>query len=137
MEKEKNDNSVLVKDLIRIAPSFEDERGGIFDILEDEDIRHIGLITSNPESIRGNHFHKKCTQWTYVIEGMVKICTQDSTKKGAAVESMVLKGGDMIKFPPLMIHTIESLGKSKILVMTNVPRIDNSYEYDTFRVKIV
>ena len=47
---------VIVK---HIEPVHEDERGIIMDILEDETILHIGLITSKKGCIRGNHYHNK------------------------------------------------------------------------------
>ena len=37
---------------------FEDERGKILDIFYKEDIQHVAQIDSQPNVIRGNHFHK-------------------------------------------------------------------------------
>ena len=71
--KRKNVNSNVVMDLTKISPVFKDSRGDILDILEGQHIMHIGLLKSNPGSISGNHYHKKSTQWTYVIEGKIKV----------------------------------------------------------------
>jgi len=118
-----------------IKPAFRDRRGAIFDIL-DETIRHVGIIDSRPGSSRGNHYHKKATQWTYVISGKIRIYLRDAKDGKAKVKVVQLNEGEIIKLPPYTIHTIETVKKSKMLILTDVPRINNGYEYDTFRVKI-
>ncbi|MEK6948739.1 MAG: cupin domain-containing protein [Nanoarchaeota archaeon] len=121
----------------KIKPTFQDERGSIYDILEGDRIKHVGIIISEAKSIRANHYHKKSTQWTYVIDGKIIVYTKDSNKKYSAVKKIEMKPGDMIELPPLTIHAVETLEKSKILVLTNQSRINNGYEYDTFKVKII
>ncbi len=117
-----------------IKPAFEDGRGSIYDILESDKIKHIGILISEAKSIRGNHYHKKATQWTYVIDGRIILYLRqlEQTK----IKKIEMKPGDMVELPPLTIHATESLEKSKILILTDQPRVDNGYEYDTFRIKI-
>ncbi len=120
----------------KIEPAFRDDRGMIYDILENENIRHIGLIICEPGSTRANHYHKKATQWTYVIDGKIRIYTKDFNEKEGKAESHVLGQGDIIKHPPYMIHAVEAIEKSTLLILTDQPRLGNGYEEDTFRVKI-
>ena len=60
----------------RVNPSFQDGRGIIQDILINEPIEHITVITSIKDVTRGNHFHKKTIQWVYVHSGKLKSLTQ-------------------------------------------------------------
>ncbi len=117
-----------------IKPAFEDGRGSIYDVLEGNRIKHVGILISEAKSIRGNHYHKKATQWTYVIDGRIILYLRqlEQTK----IKKIEMKPGDMVELPPLTIHATESLEKSKILILTDQPRVDNGYEYDTFRIKI-
>lgn len=123
--------------LWKISPTFKDSRGIIVDILEDWGIKHVGLIISLPGSIRGNHYHKKATQWTYVIDGKIKIYTKEFKNKNSKIKPFVMNPGDMIELPPYNIHAVDALKKSTLLILTNKSRKNNSYEYDTFRIKIV
>ena len=57
----------------KVQPVFEDDRGKIFDLLDDEVIMHVGIIRSEPGAIRGNHFHKITKQFNYIIKGKAKL----------------------------------------------------------------
>ena len=46
-------------DIIKIIPAFTDERGSLWDLLTNENIKHIGFLDSKKNSIRAKHFHKK------------------------------------------------------------------------------
>ena len=52
---------------INLKINFQDHRGKIIDIIENEKINAITLITIKKGKIRGNHYHKKTYQWNYVI----------------------------------------------------------------------
>ena len=45
--------------LKKIDTSFHDDRGEIVDILVNERIEFVTMITSKAGSVRGNHYHKK------------------------------------------------------------------------------
>lgn len=57
---------------ISLKKNFVDSRGFIQDILYKKKINHITLIASKKNSVRGNHYHKKTIQYTYVIKGSVE-----------------------------------------------------------------
>jgi len=134
--KKLNSKKLKSKYLKSIMPTFKDERGTIVDILEDKNIKHVGIIVSFPGSIRGNHYHKKATQWTYVIDGKIKIYYKYLKSRDSKIECFGMNPGDIIELPPLTIHAIEALEKSTLLILTNQSRKEGSYEYDTFRIKI-
>lgn len=118
-----------------IKPAFADERGSIYDVLENNDIKHVGIIISKANSIRANHYHKKATQWTYVISGKIILHTKGLNDE-SKTKKIEMSGGDMAEIPPSTIHAVEAVQDSVLLVITDQPRVDNGYEYDTFRIKI-
>ena len=65
---------------IKIKINFKDTRGIIVDLLEKKKINAITYITQNKGKVRGNHFHKKTTQWNYLIKGRIKIVTKKKNK---------------------------------------------------------
>ena len=116
-----------------IKPAFKDKRGSIADILEGEVVKHIGIITFSKGAVRGNHYHKISTQYTYVLDGKIKFETR-STSKGSKVQSKILKAGDFASIPQGVIHTYTALTKASLLDFTTLARTDNGYEKDTIRI---
>ena len=115
----------------RVNPSFQDKRGVIQDILINEPIEHITVITSIKDVTRGNHFHKKTIQWVYVHSGKIKSLTQ---KENENVVSRILEPGDLIKTEVLEKHALKMLEDSIFYVFTKGPRGGDNYEDDTYRL---
>jgi hypothetical protein len=115
----------------RVNPSFQDKRGTIQDILINEPIEHITVITSKKDVTRGNHFHKKTIQWVYVHSGKLKSLTQ---KENENVVSRILEPGDLIKTEVLEKHALKILEYSIFYVFTKGPRGGDNYENDTYRL---
>lgn len=108
-----------------------DGRGLIVDILENVPIDSVTIVTIKQGTVRGNHFHKQTVQWSYIMEGCVKVLTQ--TPPGP-VEATILEAGDLAMTPPFECHAVHALADSKILVCTKGPRAGRNYESDTFRL---
>jgi quercetin dioxygenase-like cupin family protein len=120
-------------DVTKIIPDFEDERGAITDILRQESIDYVTVITSKKGALRGNHVHKETVQYVYVMEGKLKALSQMS---GEPVSTAVLGKGDLIVNVPHESHAFEALEDTTFLVFTRGPRGGENYEDDTFRLKI-
>ncbi len=110
---------------------FKDERGGIIDILENEPLEYVTIISSKKGSIRGNHYHKESVQYTFVLKGKLKLLTQLPEKR---IETKTIEMYDLVLTPPMERHTLIALEDSEILVLTRGPRGGRNYETDTFRL---
>tara|TARA_B100000427_G_C15329719_1_gene516314 strand:+ start:277 stop:654 length:378 start_codon:yes stop_codon:yes gene_type:complete len=117
---------------IKTKINFKDKRGIIVDLLEKKKINAITYITQNKGKVRGNHFHKKTTQWNYLIKGRIKIVTK---KKDSKIKVKILKKGDLVVTSPNEQHAIKAVKYSEYLVFTQGPRGGKEYENDTFRLK--
>lgn len=120
----------------KIKPAFEDERGAIFDLVDKEKISHIGLIISKKNSVRGNHYHKKAKQITYVLSGKIMLTTKDVRKKNSNYETIIMEAGDIVAIPPMAVHSIKALEDATFLVFTDKPRSGGGYENDTHRIEL-
>ena len=69
----------------KLKSNFKDKRGAIIDIFTNQPKDHCTLVTFNKSAVRGNHFHKKSTQYSYVISGKLKMFTAKVNKKGLLV----------------------------------------------------
>lgn len=115
----------------KITPVFTDARGSIFDVLE-EKVGHIGIVTFKKGATRANHYHKKSTQYSYVLEGKLKLTVSDIDGNNKKVITLI--PGMMTTIPAKTIHIYTALVKSKIIDITTLGRNDNGYEKDTVRV---
>ena len=113
---------------------FKDDRGIITDIFYKENIEHVAQIDSEPNVIRGNHYHKETTQHMLMISGSMEYWYKNV---GSDEEPKVvyLKKGDLVSTPPLEIHTLK-IGDdgNSFVVFSSGLRGGKDYEADTFRV---
>jgi len=118
---------------LKVVPSFKDERGEIIDLLENETINAVTLITFRKGAVRGNHYHKQTTQWNYLISGSIKLVSQ---VPGEPSVETVMKPGDFIVTGPEVRHALVGLADSELMVFTKGPRGGKEYESDTFRLEV-
>ena len=119
----------------RIQPVFEDSRGKIFDILDDEIILHVGIITSTKGAVRGNHYHKKAKQYNHILQGKIELSIKDidnETNRGK--KKYILEKGDFVSIPSGIIHSLKALEDSVFLDLNTESRSEDGYEQDTIRV---
>jgi quercetin dioxygenase-like cupin family protein len=114
-----------------LSVAFEDERGTIIDLIENEDINAVTIITFKKDAVRANHYHKETIQWNYVLSGSLKLVTQ---LPGEECQENILKRGDFVATVPQEKHALKALEDSTLLVLTKGPRGGKEYETDTFRL---
>jgi len=121
-------NGVTVK---KIEPVFSDERGIITDLLN-ENIRHVGLITTTKGSVRGNHYHKKSIQYSYILSGKfeVFIANFNDLKN---VERIILNAGELITIEPEIVHTFKAIEDAVMIDMISQSRAGAGYEDDVVK----
>jgi quercetin dioxygenase-like cupin family protein len=113
--------------------NFSDSRGTISDILDNVPVNAVTIITSKKGVSRGNHYHKKSIQYTYIISGRVKYLS----RKGAGkVRSAILPTGGLAISPPGEAHTVLALADTVFLSITKGPRHGLNYEADTYRLDV-
>jgi len=121
----------------KLKPAFGDERGEIWDIAEGGGIQHVGLIKSKKGAVRANHYHKKATQYTFILKGKVEWYTKDLRDDSAETTKTILEPGDLAIDPPEVAHAMVAMEDTEFLDMTDVSRESGGYEEDTIRIKLV
>ena len=116
--------------------NFKDKRGLIADVIYNTKINHIAYITTKKNGIRGNHYHKRTIQYTFVLDGRIKYFYKNKSAK--KVSQLVLKKGDLVKSKFNEIHAFKTLSKKSVmLALTAGIRGGKDYEKDTFRVNSI
>jgi len=117
---------------LKTAPAFTDHRGEISDLLENENINAVTIVTFTQGAARGNHYHKQTTQWNYLMSGRIRFVSQ---VPGEPVVETVLQPGDFVVTAPNVSHALIALEESSLMVFTKGPRGGKEYESDTFRLE--
>ena len=113
----------------KLITNFKDKRGVIKDIIQ-ENVNSITYITIKKGKIRGNHYHKKTIQWTYILSGKVLLVTKKNNKKKIKI---IMKKGDLILTERNEQHAIKALCNSEMLIFTKGPRGGKEYQTDTYK----
>ena len=117
----------------KLKTNFKDRRGTITDIFYKKNIQHVAIIKSKPNVIRGNHYHKKTTQWMYITKGSLQYWYKKLNSKKSS-KMKLLTVGDLVETPPNEMHALK-IGKkgNEFIVFTMGKRGGKDYENDTYR----
>lgn len=117
--------------IIDLIPAHTDDRGSITDLIGDDEINAVTMITFAPGAVRANHYHEHTVQWNYVISGEVLLATQAPDGER---QERVLKKGDFAMSVARERHALKALTEAEVLILTKGPRAGSEYENDTFRL---
>ena len=113
---------------------FSDDRGSITDIFYKANMNHACIITNAAGAIRGNHYHKFTTQYTYILAGSLHYYSKQVDSDQLA-DSFTAGPGDMVISAPNEIHAMKASDEGCVfLAFAEGPRGGEDYENDTFRV---
>lgn len=118
-------------DKTKVPVSFSDDRGDIVDLVANEDISAVTIITFTKGAVRGNHYHHETYQWNYVLEGRIKVVSQEDDE---TPKEVILEPGEMLLTVPNVKHALVGVEPSRLLVVTKGPRAGRDYENDTYRL---
>ena len=102
-------------EIIKLKPAHTDDRGTITDLIADDTINAVTVITFTKGAIRANHYHERTVQWNYVISGEVLLATQ--MPGGERVEQ-VLSRGDLAVTRETERHALKGLTDAEVLILT-------------------
>ena len=116
----------------KLKVNFKDKRGSITDIFYKKNIRHVAIIKSKTGVKRGDHFHKKTTQWMLITKGALEYWYKKINSKKKP-KKVVLRVGDLVETPPYEMHALKIIRKNEFIVFTIGKRGGKDYESDTYR----
>tara|TARA_B100001996_G_C18388026_1_gene488021 strand:+ start:108 stop:512 length:405 start_codon:yes stop_codon:yes gene_type:complete len=127
----------IFSDNVENLQKFEDKRGVIADIFYKKPLEHVALIKSEPNVIRGNHYHKETTQHMLITQGSLEYWYKELNSKDSA-KMILCKRGDLITTPPKEIHALKIGNEgNEFIVFSSGLRGGQDYESDTFRVDTI
>ena len=111
-----------------------DDRGSIVDVFYNENIHHVAVINSEPNVVRGNHYHKHSIQHMLITKGSLEYWYKPVNSNESA-DMVVARVGDLVTTPSNEIHALV-IGEdgNQFIVFSEGQRGGTDYESDTFRV---
>jgi dTDP-4-dehydrorhamnose 3,5-epimerase-like enzyme len=114
-----------------------DDRGIIADVFYNTNINHVAIIQSEPNVIRGNHYHKETTQHMLITKGELEYWYKPLDSDEPA-KMYLTKVGDLISTRPNEIHALRITEKgNEFIVFSEGKRGGMDYESDTYRVESI
>ena len=111
-----------------------DPRGVIADVFYNANINHVAIIKSEPNVIRGNHYHKETIQHMLMTKGSLEYWYKPMDSEEPP-EMYLAMPGDLITTKPYEIHTLRVTEEgNEFIVFSEGKRGGKDYESDTFRV---
>jgi len=114
--------------------NFKDRRGTITDIFTNDCKDHATVIFSKKGAIRGDHYHKKSIQYTFVVSGRLQVLSQRLGQK--KIYRHWLGPNDLMVHKANEIHTLIALKDTIFLAFADGVRGGKNYEKDTYRVAV-
>lgn len=116
-----------------------DERGMVVEIIRQEEIEknkpfgQVYITTANPGYTKGNHYHKRKTEWFCVIKGKGELFLRD-LKSGE--NKRILMDDDenfvVVKILPEIAHAIKNIGEETLYLLAYIDEPYNPDDPDTF-----
>jgi len=119
--------------------NFKDKRGKIIDIFINNPKDHCTLVTFNKGAIRGNHFHKKSIQYSFVVSGKLLMLSARVNKNGNVVGKIkkeILRENVLVAHKSFYAHAFKAITKANLLAFVDGKRGGKDYEKDTFRLQV-
>ena len=123
-----------------LKANFVDKRGKIADIFVNSPKDHCSYVTFNRKAIRGNHYHKKSTQYSLIIDGKLELYYSTINKinnRLGKINKVIVKKNTLITHEPYDAHAFREIGNGKavIFAFSCGLRGGEEYESDTYRLK--
>ena len=118
--------------------NFSDRRGYIRDLFQNSPKDHCSIVTFNKGAVRGNHYHKKSTQYSYLLSGKLTLRYSKVDKNGnikGKINKKIIGPNILITHRPYEAHAFIANKKSLMIAFADGLRGGKDYEKDTYRLK--
>ena len=122
----------------KIKKAFSDRRGNITDVFQNSPKDHCTIVTFNKGAVRGNHYHKKSTQYSYLLSGKLTLRYSKVDKNGnikGKINKKIIGPNILITHRPYEAHAFIANKKSLMIAFADGLRGGKDYEKDTYRLK--
>jgi UDP-2-acetamido-2,6-beta-L-arabino-hexul-4-ose reductase len=122
---------------IERIPSHQDPRGILFEPLGDRDLaaqRNVHVVLTQPNEIRGNHFHRTGTEITSVVGPC-----QVRLRENGVIRDVEVPAGEAwrLTIPPGVVHAFRNTGNGVLVLVSFSTNLHDPAGGDTVREPIL
>lgn len=126
--------SIIVKSL----DVKRDARGWLSEVIRSEDVGNkkfgqVLVTAANPSETKGNHYHKRKTEWYCVIKGAGMLTIINRANKEKKEIEQGEENMNLVKIPPNHFHKITNTGKTEMLLLVYIDEAFNGNDPDTYK----
>lgn len=119
--------------IIQLGPVYRDLRGTIQMILENTSINSTSIISSEQNTFRASHWHKKDSHYCLVLAGEIWYYERELGSLETPVKT-VISAGELFYTAPEIEHEMFFPTGCTFLCLSTLPRTHESYLTDTKRL---
>ncbi|MGA9024979.1 MAG: hypothetical protein WB440_02885 [Steroidobacteraceae bacterium] len=122
---------------IETVKTHRDARGSLFEPLNDRELaaqRNVHVVLTQPDEVRGNHFHRGAMEMTTVVGPcLVRL------KEAGAVRDIEVPAGEIWRFtiPPGVVHAYRNTGSMPMVMVSFCSLPHDPAGSDTVREQIL
>jgi quercetin dioxygenase-like cupin family protein len=120
---------------IELEEPFKDARGTIQSLLE-LTVRSVGVLTTEPGSLRANHYHKTDWHYCYVVSGRIEYYERP-VGSSAPPKRTEIAAGELFFTPAMVEHAMYFPERTVFMTFSRNPRDHETYESDIVRVALL
>lgn len=114
-----------------------DERGWLIEVFKKSEISRLGqvyLSVAKPGITKGNHYHKRKTEWFCVIKGKGLLILVDVKTKEKKEIEMNSEKPCVVRIGANVAHKITNTGSDDLFLLAHIDEEFDESDPDTFKV---
>jgi len=123
-----------IKYKIKKLKPHTEKRGWLVELLKayqlEKPVKQIHVASIKPGWVRGNHYHSKMMEWTFVFGGRVELILQDVGTKEKVRFRLSSENLRVITIFPYVAHTVRNIGKETVYLVSAQSEIYNHKKPD-------
>ena len=122
--------------IIKLKNNFKDKRGSITDIFYNKNLKHVSLIISKKNIIRGNNYFKKNIQYIYNLSTEIEYWYKNINSKKKP-KKVTIKKSWVVVTSPYEAHAIKFKSNNKLLEFSTLTHENKKKMNDSTRFKLI
>src|SRR6201996_6299468 len=123
--------------IVQTVKTFRGPRGTLFEPLTDDELhaqKNVHVVLTQPNEVRGNHFHKTAVETTTVVGPcLIRLKEEGEVRDIQVAEGELLR----LTIPPGVVHAFRNTGSSAMVMVSFSTNLHDPQGSDTQREQIL
>ena len=92
----------------------------------------VYLTTAAVGAVKGNHFHRRKTEWFCVLQGAAEICLSDPSTGASGRIPLDGRRPGVVRIPPMVAHAVRNTGTETLMLLAYISEAFDPRDPDTY-----